>query len=701
MCNFELRNMKTKKRKGYLVFFLISLFFIIKGTTAALPYNLDTSSSAVSIFQYMDNESGTIPVWTISGTFISIDYKYNGTSGKSGNLTTGGALTPIPSSTLRASDKTSGNITYEMDVYMTSGMSGGEMGVYTGGALAAGGLTDISFNSRCANSWGYWSGSSNQCFSPNKDWVVDTWEHLKITCDTATKLCQIQFNNDGNWAYLPYRTDMWSTNGIYIYAVAGKSMLIDNFLVYNGTEPPTAAPETDPPYLNINNCAGETASPYKTSDTTPTCNISCLDDSECSMVRVMNKSTSFDLMTGTRNCSLDSGSTGTNTTWACTVIADDALISGIKTGQNIYFTGLDKLQNNNTEANQTAIMNITFVDTYVGLGDDISWIGFFPSSLDEDEIQPDGQTDIIPILNIQNNGTLDSAYLKISLNESLPNTIDYAEGVFYWKLENNTEAIAGNTLAEINNPSYHPGKVNYSANLTKTSSMYLYNNTLNGAQVNSIRTIDLWVKTDNIATQNTFIDFTNDDGDNTDMLMLDIDSGHIRAILVIGGSLKFNLAADIVQNDWTHIILVMGEDGAKLYVNGDTTPKDTSEDTSVLPATYTYIFVGVHDYHPIEYYLGGAIDNIYMTSQIYGAEEVTTAWNEGAGLDYSLIHPAYAMGANYWYNYSSAIALTDSQQDINNTAISEGGNVSVWLWANYTNPTEGYKGKLLFEYTTS
>jgi len=285
-------------------------------------------------------------------------------------------------------------------------------------------------------------------------------------------------------------------------------------------------------------------------------------------------------------------------------------------------------------------MNITFIDTYVGLGDDISWIGFFPGSLDEDEIQPDGQTDTIPILNIQNNGTLDSAYLKIRLNESFNSTPNWC----YQETANVSTACGG-----IVNPI-----------------AYAYTGTCEVANPCSNAWDGSW---DTFTAQPAdsgfwlYINYTKPEGANISSLW------QVKNMLS-GTSTIETTNWSISEDCWNYDV-----DMLHFMIRGE-------------PAAG----------YDISLYCLNATDYELIITRDSGRNFV---WEEAMWWMTNTTIPVYAMGTNYWWNYTSAIALTDSQQNINDTAISEGENVSVWLWANYSNPTSGYTGKLLFEYTTS
>jgi len=224
--------MDKKLLIGFVFLFLLALPLV-----SALPYNVDTSNINVSLFQYFDNETnGDAPIWTSNGGADTvIDYAYNGSSGKSMNITGGDPFTQVTYTQLWGGTRTSGNITYEFDYYMSSNIADGEeMEFYAGDVTNSIKIITL----RLARPSGYWEYYDGALHQLGKEWVTDTWEHLKLTCDTSTQNCQIQFN-DGTWETVTPRTDQnTAVYGTSIYVASGHSMLVDNYIAYNGTEIP-------------------------------------------------------------------------------------------------------------------------------------------------------------------------------------------------------------------------------------------------------------------------------------------------------------------------------------------------------------------------------------------------------------------------------------------------------------------------------
>ena len=235
-------------RISLILLILLGVYFVF-----ALPYNVDVTNVNVSTFQYYDNETTGTSLGTMGWTtfnaakFIVTETQHNGSVGKAANHTgADNTNTNLPYSVVwGAAGRSSGNITYELDYYLSTNTVYYELGFYVSGTVGSNNVKYISFwighaNGCDTSHWGYYVAGGN-CLSPSKDLIKGAWEHMKLTCDTSANTCQVQFNNNGSWATLTPRTNVpTSTNGIAIDRRIALAM--DNILIYNGTAYPIAPP---------------------------------------------------------------------------------------------------------------------------------------------------------------------------------------------------------------------------------------------------------------------------------------------------------------------------------------------------------------------------------------------------------------------------------------------------------------------------
>ena len=190
----------------------------------------------------------------------------------------------------------------------------------------------------------------------------------------------------------------------------------------------------------------------------------------------------------------------------------------------------------------------------------------------------------------------------------------------------------GYDLTEQGSPSYTTGKVGNAIDLESTSSQYCNATGLTGSELTKIRTYDLWVKAESLPGNDNCIFST---GAGSDFLWIyrEQPNDHIFCRLVLSNVEKFKLESStaISPGTWLHIILVTGTNGAKLYINGNTTPEDTDASTDVLGAN-TAIYIGQRG--DGNWYWDGIVDNVGLFESEYTTAEVTESYNSGNGLDF-------------------------------------------------------------------
>lgn len=116
-----------------------------------------------------------------------------------------------------------------------------------------------------------------------------------------------------------------------------------------------------PPNLSNAICTSCASGTNGTVDSTPTINVTCIDDlSDCTMVRIANDSTlTFDTAGETRNCTQ-----GIGNTWFCTLASSDEL-TDLDVAQPIYFWALDDFGNNHSNFNLT--IDVTLITAFLKL----------------------------------------------------------------------------------------------------------------------------------------------------------------------------------------------------------------------------------------------------------------------------------------------------------------------------------------------
>lgn len=201
---------------------------------------------------------------------------------------------------------------------------------------------------------------------------------------------------------------------------------------------------------------------------------------------------------------------------------------------------------------------------------------------------------------------------------------------FYYQFEADGTDLAGNNnLTLVNTPTFGAGKLNNGMTTVAGSTQYAHASALVGQE--NVRTIEMWIKpTANINNQTFMCIFQNtsnyliihDDNSGSNKLKVaNTDTGGNNWTLVSTTSLS--------AGTWMHVVVVMGTGGAKLYINGNTTPEDTDVATDVIPAGWDTINIG--RYQNGTAYASAQFDNIIMSDAQYSTANVTTAYNSGSG----------------------------------------------------------------------
>lgn len=181
--------------------------------------------------------------------------------------------------------------------------------------------------------------------------------------------------------------------------------------------------------------------------------------------------------------------------------------------------------------------------------------------------------------------------------------------------------------------------------LSDSSSPYVsdgISTTLN-ASVVEIRTIDFWINYTGAAGGEDiyFMDFGSSESTDNDNLVCNLKNDIILFKLLPNNVEKWTVShGPMNNNQWQHIVLVMGSGGVKLYVNGTLVDSDAS--TDVMANDMIYTALGTLTRRDRES-LVGEIDNVFFSSDEYDQPDVTAAYNSGAGVDYSGAPPPGAL----------------------------------------------------------
>ena len=339
-----------KKATSLLIILLTILltFFTLGNLVFAYTYNTDTTNINLSLFQYYDNETtgNDAPIWNTTIYFKINETIFNGSSGKSVKATgIGGQNANIPYATLWGGARTSGNISYEFDINVIQSNSLTQIQMYAGGASGSEGIFRLHYN--YGGSWYYWDDSYVSLGITSSY----GWNHIKVTCDTATTNCQIQINNSAWSSTTSSNVYAPTSTGFAYYPLENDLIYLDNFIAYNGTSIPKSSGIVTLYNLNCTSCNepnGDTTPPYTTADTTPTFTFVTNPETSC---RIANQNYSYTQMNTTRECTSGQGTSH----HICTLQPIDELIYPTS---YVYIACSSGLHENSSGALQMEITNL-------------------------------------------------------------------------------------------------------------------------------------------------------------------------------------------------------------------------------------------------------------------------------------------------------------------------------------------------------
>ena len=212
-------------------------------------------------------------------------------------------------------------------------------------------------------------------------------------------------------------------------------------------------------------------------------------------------------------------------------------------------------------------------------------------------------------------------------------------GVAYWKLDEasgNADDATGNSNTATNHGtitySNTAPKINNHAVLVAASSQYYSTPLLLSSLTNG--TINFWIKT--TATAQSEI-YGNEDSNGYGInrlsfgsdgkLGLSIGNG-ISDILSIGSTTAIN------NGNWHMVTTTWGASGAKIYIDGNTTPEGSDAKTYCGSSNVNLTIGANYNNGSITWYLSGNLDEFAVWSRQITTSELTQLYNGGAGNQY-------------------------------------------------------------------
>ena len=202
----------------------------------------------------------------------------------------------------------------------------------------------------------------------------------------------------------------------------------------------------------------------------------------------------------------------------------------------------------------------------------------------------------------------------------------------YYKFDDTVlDTVGSQDLTAYNTPTYATGKVGNAIDFEASSSQKAEDLTFSGAE--DMKTIDFWVKPESISADQVIFYMGAATTANRFLCWIGTNN-KVSCMMDKSSSNQFSMASttDAAAGTWIHIIIVIGTGGAKMYVNGNTTPEDTDVSTSVMTTDFDRIIVG-YDIGNNNYF-DGLVDNLYLAKDQYSTADVTLSYNSGNGREF-------------------------------------------------------------------
>lgn len=206
--------------------------------------------------------------------------------------------------------------------------------------------------------------------------------------------------------------------------------------------------------------------------------------------------------------------------------------------------------------------------------------------------------------------------------------------VSYWKLDessgNAADSVGSYTATNASSVGFTTGKINNCATLSAASTDY-FTTTLTPTANGSI---NFWIKTTSTTYPQEIIG--SDTANENHRILLNT-GGKINFQIYTGGVEKLSISSTTSVNtgDWFMVTCVWGSGGAKIYINGNSTPEATSADTSYGAGSQGW-YLGVNNNNggTKVWYLTADLDEVGIWSRAITTEEETELYNSGNGIQY-------------------------------------------------------------------
>jgi hypothetical protein len=214
------------------------------------------------------------------------------------------------------------------------------------------------------------------------------------------------------------------------------------------------------------------------------------------------------------------------------------------------------------------------------------------------------------------------------IGSNLFTVFDSSGLVGYWKFDEGSGTTAtdssghNNTGTLINGPTWTTGKV---GNALSFDGVDDYVSTLSNTSLSpSIATISVWIKPNATQSTNTrIINIQDTSGKNYDLSILQ-SSYKIDFVNWNGSYASVDLASTsaVPPNEWTHIVVVVGNQNNRLYINGVLEASSTSSSTQ--PGS-SILSIGRH--LTAGWYFNGFIDEVAIYNRALSTSEISVIYN--------------------------------------------------------------------------
>lgn len=205
--------------------------------------------------------------------------------------------------------------------------------------------------------------------------------------------------------------------------------------------------------------------------------------------------------------------------------------------------------------------------------------------------------------------------------------------LYYFKFDGDlTEEVTSEDLSVANGTPTTDGTAKvgtFSIDFEANNTERVANTTIN---LVAAKTVDFWIKPETVAASR-IMSIQNDAVNDYSLIrILDTDKIEVQGRNIGVATWTLTSTTSAQAGTWMHIIVVSGTGGAKLYINGNTTPEDTDANTTIL-GIGDNLHIGASSSNGAPY--DGLVDNLLITDEEYTTTQVTDSYNSGNGLDFT------------------------------------------------------------------